>query len=86
MPDPKFIMLIDVNDWDSIEIEQRIYDRYPDPIKARQDVERRQISGRLGASEEVREATSFLASDAASYITGSSLMVDNGMTAQLETW
>jgi NAD(P)-dependent dehydrogenase (short-subunit alcohol dehydrogenase family) len=65
---------------------QRIFDRYPDPIKARQDVERRQILGRLGTSEEVGEATAFLASDAASYITGSSLMVDNGMTAQLETW
>ena len=65
---------------------QRIFDRYPDPIKARQDVERRQILGRLGTSEEVGEAAAFLASDAASYITGSSLMVDNGMTAQLETW
>lgn len=65
---------------------QRIFDRYPDPIKFRQEVERRQILGRLGTSEEVGEAAAFLASDAASYITGSSLMVDNGMTAQLETW
>jgi hypothetical protein len=65
---------------------QRIFDRYPDPIKARKDVERRQILGRLANSEEVGEAAAFLASEAASYITGSSLMVDNGMTAQLETW
>jgi len=65
---------------------QRIFDRYPDPIKFRQEVEQRQILGRLGTSEEVGEATAFLASDAASYITGSSIMVDNGMTAQLESW
>ena len=65
---------------------QNIFDRYPDPKKARQEVERRQILGRLATSEEVGEATAFLVSDAASYITGSSLMVDNGMTAQLETW
>ena len=65
---------------------QNIFDRYPDPKKARQDVERRQILGRLATSEEIGEATAFLVSDAASYITGSSLMVDNGMTAQLETW
>ncbi|MER3514543.1 MAG: dehydrogenase, partial [Chloroflexota bacterium] len=42
--------------------------------------------GRLGTPEEVGEAAAFLASDEASYITGASLMVDNGMTAQLETW
>jgi NAD(P)-dependent dehydrogenase (short-subunit alcohol dehydrogenase family) len=65
---------------------QRIFDRYPDPIKFRQDVEQRQILGRLGTPEDVGEATAFLASDEASYITGSSLMVDNGMTALLETW
>jgi NAD(P)-dependent dehydrogenase (short-subunit alcohol dehydrogenase family) len=34
----------------------------------------------------VGEAVAFLASEAAAYITGSALMVDNGMTAQLETW
>lgn len=57
-----------------------------DPVKAKQAVERRQILGRLGNPEEVGEAAAFLASDEASYITGASIMVDNGMTAQLETW
>ena len=65
---------------------QRIFDSYPDPIKFRQEVEQRQILGRIGTSEDIGEATAFLASEAASYITGSSIMVDNGMTAQLETW
>ncbi len=57
-----------------------------DPEKAKQAVERRQLLGRLGNPEEVGEAAAFLASDEASYITGASIMVDNGMTAQLETW
>lgn len=37
--------------------------------------------GRLGEAEEVAQAVSFLAGDAASFITGSSLMVDGGYTA-----
>jgi NAD(P)-dependent dehydrogenase (short-subunit alcohol dehydrogenase family) len=65
---------------------QRIFDTYPDPIKFRKEVEQRQILGRLGTPEDVGEAVAFLASEQSSYITGSSVMVDNGMTAQLESW
>jgi NAD(P)-dependent dehydrogenase (short-subunit alcohol dehydrogenase family) len=65
---------------------QRILDRYPDPVKFKQEVEKRQILGRIGTAEEVGEAVAFLASDASSYMTGSSVMVDNGMTALLESW
>jgi hypothetical protein len=72
--------------WIYTPLIQSIFAGAPDPEKARQEVERRQILGRLGTPEEVGEATAFLASDEASYITGASLMVDNGMTAQLETW
>jgi hypothetical protein len=44
------------------------------------------VLGRLGEPEEVGETAAFLASEEASYITGASIMVDNGMTAQLESW
>jgi NAD(P)-dependent dehydrogenase (short-subunit alcohol dehydrogenase family) len=38
--------------------------------------------GRLGQPEEVADAVAFLASDRASFITGSTVMVDGGWTAQ----
>lgn len=36
--------------------------------------------GRIGSAEEVANAVEFLASDKASYITGTTLYVDGGMT------
>jgi hypothetical protein len=72
--------------WIDTPLTENIFAETPDPEKMRRDVESRQILGRLGTPEEVGEAAAFLASDEASYITGASLMVDNGMTAQLETW
>jgi NAD(P)-dependent dehydrogenase (short-subunit alcohol dehydrogenase family) len=65
---------------------QRILNTYPDPAKFRQEVEQRQILGRIGTPEDIGEAVAFLASDASSYVTGSTIMVDNGMTALLESW
>ena len=40
-------------------------------------------AGRVGTSEEVAYAAVFLASDEASYVTGSNFLVDGGMTSQL---
>ena len=41
---------------------------------------------RIGLPLDVGNAVAFLASDEASYITGTQLYVDGGMTAKLETW
>jgi len=72
--------------WIDTPLTERIFAGAVDPVKAKQEVERRQILGRLGTPEDIGQAAAFLASDEASYITGASLMVDSGMTAQLETW
>ena len=38
--------------------------------------------GRMGTPEEIARGILFLASDESSYITGSELVIDGGMTAQ----
>lgn len=55
------------------------------PIKARPEIydtyARHTVIGRWGAPSEVASAVAFLASDAASYISGSTLLIDAGWTA-----
>jgi NAD(P)-dependent dehydrogenase (short-subunit alcohol dehydrogenase family) len=45
------------------------------------DLTARQPLGRLGTTEEIAEAVAYLASDAASFVTGSVLVIDGGLTA-----
>jgi 2-keto-3-deoxy-L-fuconate dehydrogenase len=52
----------------------------PDPDAARAALLARQPLGRIGTPEEVAEAALFLASDAATFITGSALVIDGGLT------
>lgn len=55
------------------------------PIKARPDIyetyAKHTVIGRWGAPAEVASAVAFLASDAASYVSGSTLLIDAGWTA-----
>jgi NAD(P)-dependent dehydrogenase (short-subunit alcohol dehydrogenase family) len=64
----------------------KIFDSYADPAAQRKEIERRAIMKRIGIPEEVGYAAAFLASDEASFITGTQLFVDGGLTAQLESW
>lgn len=52
----------------------------------RRQVTQRQLLGRLGTPEDIGHAVLYLVSDDASFVTGASLFVDSGLTAQLERW
>jgi meso-butanediol dehydrogenase / (S,S)-butanediol dehydrogenase / diacetyl reductase len=54
----------------------------PDPKSARHALEVRQPMMRLGQPEEIAKAVLFLASDEASFCTGSTLFADGGWTAR----
>lgn len=59
----------------------RILSDKPDKEQARRDMERRQLTGRMGTAQEVAAGVAFLASPEASYMNGSVLIMDGGMTA-----
>jgi NAD(P)-dependent dehydrogenase (short-subunit alcohol dehydrogenase family) len=58
----------------------RLLDQADDPAVARERLVARQPLGRLGQPTEVAKAILYLASDDASFMTGSSLVIDGGMT------
>jgi len=72
--------------WIYTPLIQSIFDSYADPAAQRKEIERRAIMKRIGIPEEIGYAAAFLASDEASFITGTQLFVDGGLTAQLESW
>jgi NAD(P)-dependent dehydrogenase (short-subunit alcohol dehydrogenase family) len=47
-----------------------------------EDLEARQPLGRLGTAEEMADAALYLASVESSFVTGTELVVDGGMTAR----
>ncbi|RVT43269.1 SDR family NAD(P)-dependent oxidoreductase [Sphingobium algorifonticola] len=65
-----------------------IYARYveaglfPDEATARSTVSAGHAMGRMGAPEEIATGIAYLASPAASFMTGSELVIDGGMTAR----
>ncbi len=54
---------------------------YPDPTIARQQMAQSQAIGRMGTPEEIASCAVFLASDESSFMTGSELIVDGGLSA-----
>lgn len=59
----------------------RLMDEAEDPAARREQLIGRQPLGRLGTPDEIAEAAIYLASDAASFITGTDLVIDGGITA-----
>ncbi|BAQ61748.1 3-oxoacyl-[acyl-carrier protein] reductase [Geminocystis sp. NIES-3708] len=72
--------------WVLTPLIEDLFNSYDDPAAARKKIEDRQVMKRIGTPEDVGYACAFLASDEASFITGTQLFVDGGLTAVLEDW
>jgi 2-keto-3-deoxy-L-fuconate dehydrogenase len=63
---------------ESPSLDQRIA-AFDDPVAARKAFVARQPMGRLGKPEEIAEMAVYLGSDAATFITGTSMVIDGGL-------
>jgi 2-keto-3-deoxy-L-fuconate dehydrogenase len=54
---------------------------YPDPEKARLEMAATQAVGRMGRPDEIAAAALYLASDEASFVTGTEFIIDGGFSA-----
>lgn len=72
--------------WVMTSLTTQLFNSYDNPVEQQHAVEQRQVMKRIGTPEDIGYAAAFLASDEASFITGTELFVDGGLTAQLETW
>lgn len=61
----------------------KYFDALPDPAAARKEADELHALGRMGDPEEVARCVSFLASDEASFVTGSAMVVDGGLIAKV---
>ncbi len=72
--------------WVLTPLIKQLFSNYDDPAQQQRVVEQRQVMKRIGTPEDIGYAAAFLASEEASFITGTELFVDGGLTAQLESW
>lgn len=61
---------------------EQVIDRLPDPARAWDETAALHPLGRVGTAEEVADAIVYLASPASSFVTGTCLVVDGGLTAK----
>jgi NAD(P)-dependent dehydrogenase (short-subunit alcohol dehydrogenase family) len=61
-------------------VERYLRDSYPDPEEGLAAIRKRQLGGELGRPEDAAWAALFLASDESSFVMGSGLIVDGGLT------
>jgi NAD(P)-dependent dehydrogenase (short-subunit alcohol dehydrogenase family) len=62
-------------------VEGYLRDSYADPEEGRRAIRSRQLGGELGTAEDVARAALYLASDESSFVLGSGLVVDGGLSA-----
>jgi NAD(P)-dependent dehydrogenase (short-subunit alcohol dehydrogenase family) len=62
-------------------VEAYLADSYADPEEGRRSIRSRQLTGELGAPEDVAWAALYLASDESRFVMGSGLAVDGGFAA-----
>ena len=61
---------------------QEYFDKDPDPQKLRREVSSKYALRRIATPAEIAQAAVFLASDASSFMTASTLVVDGGLTSK----
>lgn len=72
--------------WVYTPLIERIFKESGDFEGMRRTVTQRQLLGRLGTPEDIGNAVLYLVSAESSFVTGTSLFVDAGLTAILERW
>lgn len=63
-------------------IVQEYFDQQPDPAAARRQVAAHYALGRIAQPDEIAHVALFLASDESSFLTGSAIVVDGGLTSR----
>jgi NAD(P)-dependent dehydrogenase (short-subunit alcohol dehydrogenase family) len=65
-----------------IPLVKAYFDKDPDPERLRKEVYSKYVLRRIATPTEVAEVAVFLASEGASFVTGSTLVVDGGLTVK----